>query len=754
MSSRSYRSSLDEPELRGASLRRLSGSERSDIEVAPRVRRSYSSSAREYYHYREPGTGSIGRSGKERSRSRIPAKPPLKHQRRWWQHGLLLTLFLCGPVGTLLSFVFLLPSEPKLHRGVATANVGDGDSGGRIKMVHLQLSGTNRRARFVLDQYTLWGAFLAGVRDRLQCGHIRRVTDSSGEAILAVADMVDHDHIIIHADWSEVGGGVGEEHGELGRRHISRDGAADKAGPDRDIGRMPVTSSLNATVAGVDMPSNGLRKKTRTSVPKLLEKLKAFHMEGQSPGTAAGVQGATSDQYVARDAMTDTRSERGSQGTQILASAGEPSSVTPTAAVDPLGDPEQPAERCGERHPQYRIAMVVPWVNELPPWVSYFALTAHRSRSLIDWLIFHETLTPPNNLPDNVRFIDLGVGGLSQLFGLRLGDELNMPVRNASLLIRSMRFMLDKWPRLVAEYKPAFGAIFEQYLTDYTHWGYCDLDIVIGNLPLFIEDAELAGQDIVTYSFGDMDALYLRGQWTMHRNLPEISMLWKNCPHLGDELQKELLMKVAWVRRMESRGVKNYPKRFQSAEGCYSHRASLMPGVRIKMAHKQFVGLSVPADEVIFSVNNAVWQCPRGVAVDLNELHQHSQQECTSNLPGVQEPLGEMLPLQVSSEGGCGKWMPAEYRMCAMNLPEPPDRERDTIGFNTYLKDGQFYAQRFRSTLPILDNGCKQGAFFHMQEWKKIWGYGTHGVDPLELALARDTPPSFSVSTGGITLLS
>jgi len=43
--------------------------------------------------------------------------------------------------------------------------------------------------------------------------------------------------------------------------------------------------------------------------------------------------------------------------------------------------------------------------------------------------------------------------------------------------------------------------------------GYCDLDIVIGNLPLFIEHAELATQDIVSYSFGDVDALYLRGQW-------------------------------------------------------------------------------------------------------------------------------------------------------------------------------------------------------------------------------------------------
>ena len=68
-------------------------------------------------------------------------------------------------------------------------------------------------------------------------------------------------------------------------------------------------------------------------------------------------------------------------------------------------------------------------------------------------------------------------------------------------------------------------------------------------------------------------------------------------------------------------------------------------------------------------------------------------------------------------------------------------------------RDGKFYAQRFRSTLAVLDNGCRQGAFFHMQEWKKIWGYGTHGVDPLELALTTKKAPSFTVTTEGITLL-
>ena len=118
--------------------------------------------------------------------------------------------------------------------------------------------------------------------------------------------------------------------------------------------------------------------------------------------------------------------------------------------------------------------------------------------------------------------------------------------------------------------------------------------------------------------------------------------MWKGCPHLGQGLQKELLLKVAWVRRMESRGIKNYPKRFQSAEGCYSHRAAMHPGIRVKVAHKQFVGLTVPSDDQIFVVNGAVWQCPRDASVEIGALARHSMSgRCSEQLPGVQTLVGE-----------------------------------------------------------------------------------------------------------------
>ena len=88
---------------------------------------------------------------------------------------------------------------------------------------------------------------------------------------------------------------------------------------------------------------------------------------------------------------------------------------------------------------------------------------------------------------------------------------------------------------------------------------------------------------------------------------------------------RELEAKHQVIRRLAEKG-KRGRTRFISAEGCYSHRAASQPGIRIKMAHKQFVGLTVPSDEQIYAVNGAVWQCPKAASVSVGELERHSQQ--------------------------------------------------------------------------------------------------------------------------------
>lgn len=424
--------------------------------------------------------------------------------------------------------------------------------------------------------------------------------------------------------------------------------------------------------------------------------------------------------------------------------------------------------RCPVRMPHYRIAMLIPWVGMLPKWSSYFFSSAATAAPLVDFLIFHEGQKHllPVDTPPNVIFTDLGPGGLAQIMGMGLGEALELPIRNATVVIKAMRLMFEKWPRLVAEYKPAFGSVFASYLKEYTHWGYCDLDMVIGNLPLFVEQAELDAYDIVSYSFGDMEAMYLRGQWTTHRNNHYVNTIWKGCPHLGVGLQKELLLKVAWQRRMEARGIQNYPKRFQSAEGCYSQRAVGRRGIRIRIAHKQLVGLTVPADQVIYSVSSSVWQCPENVKVDVNELALHAAAgRCQVALPGlpvqrnaVQELWGSPEPISLTTEG-CGQWMPPEYRMCARELLD--GGSYDTPSTDLIYVNGTLMVQRFRSSSSfVLPNGCRQGAFFHFQEWKKAWaGPGTGYGTLVDIEMLGDSPRfsarprNFTATPDGISLL-
>lgn len=109
---------------------------------------------------------------------------------------------------------------------------------------------------------------------------------------------------------------------------------------------------------------------------------------------------------------------------------------------------------------------------------------------------------------------------------------------------------------VLTDYKSLFGYVFSDYLQHdddggggmadgsadgsakgkdagrYTHWAWADMDVVWGDLGTWIEEDEWRDYDVVSYSFGDNRALYLRGQFTMFRNDGEVNLLWMGCPLL------------------------------------------------------------------------------------------------------------------------------------------------------------------------------------------------------------------------------
>jgi len=404
-----------------------------------------------------------------------------------------------------------------------------------------------------------------------------------------------------------------------------------------------------------------------------------------------------------------------------------PESTVITGEVKPSAAQVQPSRlACAQKHPRYRIAVLSPWItnsNAFPPWFyPYFLSTLGRSSFLVDWLVVHEGVREPPSIPENAKLIDVGRRGMSQLVASTIGAHLGWDERNISRATKYLRFVMYKWPRIIAEYKPAFGIIFARYLSNYTHWAFSDLDTQFGALPSFIELAELRDFDMVSYSFGDHDGLYLRGQWTMHRNAAEVNRVWTTCSHLGTELIRELTHKVKWIKLHEQRAGpngthrQNYRKRFISAEGCYS-TAAFDParGMRIKIAHKQFVGLSTKSRNDVIVVNGAVWLCRKG-AIEVRSLLANSQLDCDADLKGVFDVVGPTIPITPLRSKACSNWIAPEFRVCA-------NSSIARSGMNVYVDSGNFSAA---AAVPqpriLLSNGCQQAALFHFQEWKKGWG--------------------------------
>lgn len=57
--------------------------------------------------------------------------------------------------------------------------------------------------------------------------------------------------------------------------------------------------------------------------------------------------------------------------------------------------------------------------------------------------------------------------------------------------------------------------------------------MLVGDLPMIVEHEELAQYDIVTYHFGDVYRLYLRGQFASHRNVARVNRIWMQCAELS-----------------------------------------------------------------------------------------------------------------------------------------------------------------------------------------------------------------------------
>lgn len=113
-----------------------------------------------------------------------------------------------------------------------------------------------------------------------------------------------------------------------------------------------------------------------------------------------------------------------------------------------------------------KTAIILPYFGKFdklfPLW-----LKSCEINSDIDWLIFTDDHRH-FDFPINVKRVYLSFDDLRKLIQSKYDFNISLET-----------------PYRLCNFKPAYGHIFEEYLHDYDNWGYCDNDLIFGNISYF-----------------------------------------------------------------------------------------------------------------------------------------------------------------------------------------------------------------------------------------------------------------------------
>lgn len=128
------------------------------------------------------------------------------------------------------------------------------------------------------------------------------------------------------------------------------------------------------------------------------------------------------------------------------------------------------------------------------------------------WLIITDN-TDNYKYPSNVRVISMSFKEIQHYIKSKFTFNLSLNT-----------------PYKLCDYKPAYGFIFEEFITDFEYWGHCDCDLIFGNLSKLLTPLLEKGYD----------KLFATGHLTIYKNNYSNNRIFMNIFN-GLELYKKVL---------------------------------------------------------------------------------------------------------------------------------------------------------------------------------------------------------------------
>lgn len=158
-----------------------------------------------------------------------------------------------------------------------------------------------------------------------------------------------------------------------------------------------------------------------------------------------------------------------------------------------------------------KINFIVPYFGKFPNYMQLF-LNSCAYNPEFSWTIITDNLKS-YEYPDNVRVMHKGFGEVKRI----VQEKFDFKVA------------LDK-PYKLCDMKPMYGYLFPELNEGFDFWGYCDVDMILGNLGRFITE------EMLTY-----DKIFTLGHMTIMRNTSKMNELFK-VPLGGKPYYKEVLL--------------------------------------------------------------------------------------------------------------------------------------------------------------------------------------------------------------------
>ena len=158
------------------------------------------------------------------------------------------------------------------------------------------------------------------------------------------------------------------------------------------------------------------------------------------------------------------------------------------------------------------VVLILPYFGKFPEIFPLFLKTAEKNPN-INILIISDS-EENINYPKNVIILSQTFSEFRKLMEKQLGQTI----------------ALEK-PYKLCDYKPIYGYVLSEQIKQYDYWGYCDCDLIWGDLYSFIEP-------LMEKSY---DKIFASGHLTLYRNTQENNELFRTLDEgtLFSEMSKD-----------------------------------------------------------------------------------------------------------------------------------------------------------------------------------------------------------------------